>query len=230
MNIALALILLQVAGEAETLPIDERMAVYEAVIPGLRGRAAQIEADIGRLGPVEPGWEMSGLTTESAISAGPGGVESHVLGEWEVGGHGVVVSGDRPLATPEGLHRYSVREYSGPVDYHTYHRSERGIVFHSFGTVRRIGNAECQASLGIEILSQASWQDWPIETAISVFSTARMTRDDPRTYCVVYNPIEGNRFAQMAYTPAGEPYISVNEDAQAFAVTSRADATSRLFE
>jgi hypothetical protein len=170
------------------------------------------------------------MTAASAITAGMGSAAEHVLGEWEVGGHGVVVPSDRPLAIPEGLHRYSVREYSGPVDYHTYHRAVPGIVFHTFGTVRRIGNAECQSVKGIEIISRESWRDWSPEAALNAFSAARATRDDPRTYCIVYRPAGSNRFQQLAYTPDGEPYIAVNEDAQQFVVTSRTEAIARILE
>jgi hypothetical protein len=230
MNIAVTLALLQVAGAVEALPIDERMAAYEAVVPELRENSARIESDIGRLGRREPGWETSGMSAESAITAGTGSVAEDVLGEWEIGGHGVVLPVERPLAIPQGLRRYSVRDYSGPVDYHTYHRAEAGIVFHTFGTVRRIGNAECQTPEGIEIISRGAWRDWPTEIAIAVFSAARMTRDDPRTYCIIYRAGGSNRFSQLAYTPGGEPYITVNEGAQTFVVTSRAEATSRIFD
>lgn len=182
------------------------------------------------MGPTEPDWETSGISAESAIAAGRGSAAEHVLGEWEVGGHGVVVPGDRALAIPEELRRYSVREYSGQVDYHTYHRAAPGIVLHTVGTVRRIGNAECQTTEGVEIISRESWQDWSSETAFAVFAAARMTRDDSRTYCIIYHPVESNRFSQLAYTPDGEPYIAVNEDGQTFIVTSRAEATSQIFE
>lgn len=56
-----------------------------------------------------------------------------------------------------------------------------------------------------------------------------MTRDDRRTYCILYGPVDGSRYAQLSYTPEGEPY-SGNEDPQTFVVTSRAEAVSRLFD
>ena len=229
MNLLAALALVQAAGAVEPLPIDDVMAAYEAVLPGLRERETRIDAEIGAVGSVEPGWERSGISAESALIAGKGNAAEHLLGEWEVGGHGVAIPGDRPLVIDEKLRRYSVRSYSGPVDYHTYHRAASGIVFHTLGTVRRIGNAECQTTEGVELISRVPWQDWPAETALMVFSTARMTRDDRRTYCIIYGPVDGNRYAQLSYTPKGEPY-SGNEDPQTFVVTSRAEAVSRLFD
>jgi hypothetical protein len=229
-KIAIAFALVQAAGAVEPLPLDERMAEYEALFPDLRQVEARIEAEIGRLGPVEPGWEMSGLTPQAAISAQAGNEADHVLGEWEVGGHGVVIPGDRPLALPEGHRRYSIREYGGRVDYHIYHRAVPGIVFHTVGIVRRIGNAECLTTLGMEIVSREAWQDWPEEAAFTAFAAARMTRDDRRTYCMIYRAAGSDRFEQLAYTPEGRPYLVGIDDGQRFVVTPRAVAATRIFE
>lgn len=230
MNLVVALALVQAAGAVEPLPVDEMLAAYDAVLPELREREIRIDAEIGAVGRIEPGWEGSGISAESALTAGKGNAAEHLLGEWEVGGHGVAIPGDRPLVIDEKLRRYSVRGYSGPVDYHTYHRAAPGIVFHTLGSARRIGNAECQTTEGVEVISRVPWQDWPAETALKVFSAARMTRDDRRTYCIIYDPLEDSRYAQLAYTPEGEPYVAVNEDPQTFVVSSRAEAVSRLFD
>lgn len=42
MNIAVVFALVQVAGAIEALPVDERMAAYEAVLPELREVEARI--------------------------------------------------------------------------------------------------------------------------------------------------------------------------------------------
>ena len=230
MKFAVAFLLAQALEAGEPLPVDEALAAYETVVPELRSHEARINAETGTLGAAEPDFGRSGMTPEAAITAGSGNVADHVLGEWEVGGHGVVIPGDRPFEIPATLYRYSVRQYSGPIDYHTYHRAERGIVFHTFGTIQRIGNAECQTTRGISVISREAWRDWPAQTAVALFSAARMTRDDSRTYCILYRPTENGRFSQLAYTPEGEPYVSTNQDAQAFVVTSRVEAISRIFD
>lgn len=138
--------------------------------------------------------------------------------------------GDRPLAVPQDLRRYSVRDYAGPVDYHAYNRLSPGIVVHSFGSATRIGNAECHRYEGIELISRHAWRNWPQEEAVIAFSIARASRDDSRTYCIVYRPVDNGRFRQLSYTPEGRPYVSLNEDDQAFVVTPHAEAAARIFE
>lgn len=59
---ATLLAIVQATGAAEALPVDERMAAYEAAMPRLREVEARVEADIGRLGPAESGWAASGLS------------------------------------------------------------------------------------------------------------------------------------------------------------------------
>ena len=182
--------IIQATGATEVLPIDARMAAYEAAIPELEEIQARTEEEIGRLGPMESGWATSGISAASAITARRGNAAQHVLGEWEKGGHGVVTSGDRPLRVPQGLHRYTVREYDGSVDYHTYHRLSPDIVIHTFGSVIKIGNAECQQTQGIELISREAWRNWSPRGALIAFSIARATRDDSRTYCIIFRPID----------------------------------------
>lgn len=225
MTVAVAFAIIQAAGAIEALPVD----AYEAAVPELREIEARTEEEIGRLGPTEPGWATSGMSAESAIAAGTGSATEHVLGEWEAGGHGVTIPGDRPLIIPQDLRRYSVREYHGSVDYHTYHRPLPGIVIHTFGTVTRIGNAQCQHTKGIELISRQEWQDWSPPTALTAFSLARLTRDDSRTYCTIFRPAGNGRFSQLAYTPEGQPYVAANEGAQTFVPTSHAEAGARIF-
>jgi hypothetical protein len=214
---------------SEPLPIDARMAEYEAAMPRLAEVEALTEEEIGRLGPPESGWATSGLSAASAIAAARGNAEQHVLGEWDKGGHGVTAPGDRPLAVPQGQHRYAVRDYDGAVDYHAYHRLPSGIVIHSFGRATRIGNAECRPTQGIELIARDPWRRWSEETALLAFAIARATRDDPRTYCLLYRPAENGRFVQLAYASDGRPYTAINEDGQAFVMTSRAEAAARIF-
>jgi len=221
--------ILQATGAAEALPIDARMAAYEAAIPRLREIEVRTEGEIGRLGPPEADWATSGLSAASAIAARRGDTARHVLGEWERGGHGVAIRGGRPLAVPQDVHRYSVRGYDGPVDYHSYHRLSPGIAIHMFGPMTRIGNADCQRYQGIELISRDAWRAWSPEAALVAFSIARATRDDSRTYCIIYRPVENGRFLQVAFTPDGRPYITLNEDGQAFVMTSRAEAAARIF-
>lgn len=221
--------IIQATGPSEVLPIDARMAEYEAAMPELERIEALTEAEIGSLGPMESGWATSGISGAAAIDARRGNVAEHVLGEWERGGHGVVTSGDRPLRVPQDLHRYTVREYDGSIDYHAYHRLSPGVVIHTFGSVIRIGNAGCQQYQGIELISREAWRNWSPRTALSAFGTARATRDDARTYCTIFRPVDNGRFLQLAYTPEGRPYIALNEDGQAFVVTSHAEAAARIF-
>ena len=229
MSIVVAFVVILGAATVETLPIDEALAAYEAALSKLRETEAEVDAEIGAVGPVQAAWQTTGMSAEAALSAEAGSAAEHVLGEWEVGGHGVAIPGDRPFGVTEQLRRYSVRTYEGPVDYHTYHRAAPGIVFHSFGTVRKTGNAECQSTQGLEIISRSDWTEWPAETAVRVFSAARMTRDDRRTYCIIYKSVALGRYAQLAFTPGGQPYTAVNAVPQIFVATPRADANSRLF-
>ena len=228
MIIAAALAIAWAADPAETLPIDRSMASFEAADPGLRQALSRIEEEVWRLGPTEPGWATSGLSAGAAI-AGSGNTVDHVLGEWEQGGHGVVVPADRPLDVPGGWHRYSVRGFDGPVDYHIYHRVMPGIVIHTFGATTRIDNAECRRTPGMELIAQDSWQGWPTDTTFVVFTAVRALRDDPRTYCTMYRPAADRRLGQVTYTVEGQPYLAVNEDPQPFTVTPRAVATTRMF-
>ena len=41
---------------------------------------------------------------------------------------------NRPLAVPQVMRRYTVREYGGPVGYHYYFRIAPGIVIHTYGS------------------------------------------------------------------------------------------------
>jgi hypothetical protein len=224
-----AFALLTLAEPPEALPVDARMAEFEAAMPWLRRIEERAEAEIWQLGPAEPGWTTSGLSPEAAIAARGGKVEEHVLGEWLRGGHGVSVAGDHPLTVPPGLHRYLVRGYEGPVDYHSYHRITPGVVIHTFGAATRIGNAHCQRSQGVELIAQEAWRSWPTETAILAFAVARITRDDPRTYCILYRLTGGGRVSQLAYTSEGRPYLTANQDPETFAITPRAEAAERMF-
>jgi len=224
-----AFALLALADPPEQLPIDAAMATFEVAVPELRQIEARAEEQVWQLGPPEPGWAMAGLAPASAIIARDGNVEDHVLGEWEEGGHGVNIPGDRPLVLPPGLHRYAVRRYEGPVSYHYYHRPVPGIVIHTFGAARRIGNADCTSSQGVELIAHEPWRDWSTTIALQAFGLARAARDDGRTYCMMYRAAAGGRFEQLAYTPDGRPYLIVNQDPQAFALTPRAEAAERLF-
>src|SRR5690349_9557728 len=103
MLVATLLALLQPGPAPEVLPVDERMAAYEAAFPGIAEVGAKDEVDLRRLGPAEAGWSTSGHSVASAIAARGGDPEQHVLGEWLVGGHGVSVPGDRPLSAPSGF-------------------------------------------------------------------------------------------------------------------------------
>jgi hypothetical protein len=228
MIIAAALTILAIADPTETLPIDRSMASFEAAIPELRQILSRAEEEVWRLGPPEPDWATSGVSAAVALAANDNDVD-HVLGEWEEGGHGVVDPGDRPLSVPPGWHRYAVRRYDGPVDYHYYHRLTPGIVVHTFGAVTRIGNAECHRNPGIELIARHAWQSWPNETTLVVFGTVRALRDDTRTYCMMYRPAPDGRLGEVAYTVDGQPYLTVNENPQAFTVTERAAATTRIF-
>ena len=174
------------------------MARFEAAVPELRAIQARAEEDIGRLGPPEPSWATTGLSPEATIAAGSGTVDEHVLGEWEQGGHGVSIAGDRPLGAPARAHRYTVRGYEGPIGYHNYHRVAPGLVIHMFGAATRIGNAECQRSQGIELIAHEDWRSWSARKTLQGFGMARATRDDPRTYCMLYRPAAGGGFAQVS--------------------------------
>lgn len=213
----------------ELLPIDAVMEAYEAAIPNLKAITAKTETEIGKVGPAEPKWETLGISAAAALIAGRGTVDQHVLGEWEKGGHGVTIEGDRPLEVPQKLNRYLVREYRGSIDYHTYHRNPGGTVIHTFGSATALGHSRCTRSQGIELISATAWREWSGETALMAFGMAQMTRDDTRTYCMIYRPVANGRFAQLAFTPEGQPYLSAHEDSQAFTVTPRTEAIARMF-
>ena len=213
----------------EPLPVDEMMESYEAIMPRLKEIAADAEKDIGRLGPVEPNWQTSGLSAAAALLAAGGKPGEQVLAEWEKGGHGIAIIGNRPLAMPANMKRYSVREFVGPIDYHDYHRLSGAVVIHTYGTATAMGNAECKKNAGIEIISSDPWQNWSAETALIVAGTAKATRDDPRTYCILYRAIAGGKFVQVAYAPDGRPYLGPTEDPQAFVLTNREEAATRIF-
>jgi len=223
---AIVLSILQTTAVVEPLPVDEQMATYEATYPGI---GAEVPADLYRLGPAEADWSTSGLSATSAIAARQGDAEQFVLGEWVKGGHGVSSPGDRPLRPPSDFRRYSVRDYEGAIDSHYYYRLAPGIVIHTFGSVRSVGNASCSRTQGIEMISRDRWQDWPEEIAVVAFGVVRLTRDDSRTYCTVYSPTRDGGFRQLAYTPEGQPFLVVNNDAQVFTITTRAEATRRMF-
>lgn len=216
----------------ENLPVDAVMERFEALIPSLTDHYAAMEEELGELGEFEPGWSTSGFSASAAIRVGGGDIEDHVIGEWEVGGNGVYTEGDLPLTIPEGWHRYSVREYSGPIEYNYYHRLaglSADIVIHTFGSMPTIGNAECHGSEGIQLLSSERWQDWSGEAALVAFGGIRATRDDPQTYCILYRQSEEGSFRQIAYSTDGRPFIAANNDAQSLVVTLRSDASARIF-
>ena len=228
MIIAAALAILGIAEPSETLPIDRSMASFEAADPGLRQALSRIEEEVRRLGPPEPDWAASGISAAAAIAATVD-IGDPVLGEWEEGGHGVVIPADSPLNAPGGWQRYAVRGYDGPIDYHIYHRVMPGIVIHTFGAATRIANADCKRNPGMELIARDAWQSWPTETTLVVFAAVRALRDDPRIYCTMYRPTSDGRLGQVSYTVEGRPYLVVNEDPQAFTVTARAVATTRIF-
>jgi hypothetical protein len=213
---------------AEPPPIDAMIEAAEARDPSLREMLSATQAELGRLGAVEAGWSTSGSSWREAAGGGPG-EGGPVLGEWEVGGHAVTISGDRPLSVPAGMHRYTVRAHDGPADYHGYHRAFPGIVIHAFGAATRIGNAECQRSQGIELIADRPWQDWPSDTQFVVFAVTRAMRDDRRDYCILYRRAGGGRFLQLAFARDGRPYLIANTDPAAFVITPRARAAARMF-
>ena len=229
MKMIIALLaLVAIADPAETLPIDRSMAAFEAADPELRQFLARAGEQIWRLGPREPDWATTGLAAATALAA-TGNEADHVLGEWKEGGHGVAIPSDRPLTVPPGWQPYSVRGHDGPVDYHYYHRLMPGIVVHRFAATTRIGNADCYREAGMEVIARQPWQSWSEDRALVVFATLRAFRDDVRTYCTMYRPTPDGRFGQLSYTIDGQPYVLANEDPQAFTVTGRAEATTRIF-
>ncbi len=216
----------------ESLPIDFVMERFDEALPELKEEMSKVEEEMGELGPNDPNWASSGFSVSGAIAHGKGDSQLDVLGEWEVGGHGVVSNGDFQLPVPKTMQRYSVRKSNGPIEYHSYHRIDKieaDVVIHYFGSKTKIGNAECHDDSGLEVISSQPWQNWSPEVMIMTFGLTRSSRDDTRTYCNVFRPVEGGRFSQISYTPQGEPYVAVNDGAQSFVVTSRAEAARRLF-
>lgn len=217
----------------ELLPVDEVLARFEEAIPGLKKFESELEAELGNLGPTESDWSESGLSISSAIQAEGKSTSEYALGEWELGGNAVLSRGDRPIGTPTDFFRYVVREYSGPIDYNSYHRVSGvpgQVVIHIIGTTRRIGNSECQNAEGIDLISSEEWRAWSAETMLVVFSLVRATRDDPREYCNLFRPNGKGGYQQFSYTSTGQPYISDNNAAQTFVVTALGEARKRLFE
>lgn len=217
----------------EHLPIDEIMARFEEAIPELSQFEANLAAELGKLGSVESDWSISGLSMSSAIQAEGKSTSDFALGEWEQGGRSVITRGDRPLAVRDEFSRYIVREYSGPISYNYYHRITgvpSQIVIHSFGSVRQIGNSECQNSEGLELISSDDWRSWTTETMLIVFSMVRATRDDTNEYCNLFRPDQKGGYQEVSYTAAGRPYVTDNSTAQKFVVTALGEASKRLFE
>ncbi len=227
-----ALTALLSGGAAATLPVDKVMEEYEAAIPEIRTALDAANKEINELGPVDLSWSDQGLAVASAIATGDGTPQTHVLGEWEIGGHSAKVSGDLPFDIPGPMQRYSIIPHEGSSDYHSYYRLHSltdHIVLHFRGTVTKIGNAECHQTTGIDVLSSTAWEQWSDEIRLSAFSAIRGTRDDQNTYCYVYHPLDDGRFIQTAFSQEGRPYIFINSDPRAFAVTSREEAHWRVF-
>lgn len=226
----IALLATTSAGHAEPIPIDEKMAEFELEYPQIRKGMASVMDDVSRLGPEEEGWASSGLGVADVIALESVAVSDVVLGEWEVGGHGV--SSPDPLGASQDAQRYVVREYVGRTDYHTYHRLAGlpdDVTIHTFGTVARVGNAECQGVEGIELISSKPWRQWSSDTVMTAFAVARATRDDPHKYCIIYRSAGAGRYLQLAYTSGGQPYLLANEKPQAFVATPRSEAAARIF-
>ncbi len=216
----------------ENLPVDEVMAHFEAQMPEFKQFNAELDAELGQLGPVERGWSKSGITFSAAIEKDGKSTAEYALGEWKAGGNYVVTRGDRPLAVPEDFSRYIVREYTGPLSHNYYYRIAGvpgKVVIHSYGMAHQIGNGECQNVGGIELLSSERWQEWSGETMLVVFSLIRATRDDAREYCNIFRPVKKGEYRQFSYTSAGQPY-SVGDGAKGvFVVTSLHESRKRLF-
>jgi hypothetical protein len=228
--IAAILVALLATGEPpEPLPLDSAIAALEVAVPSFKGHMAAAEEDIARWGAVEPGWATSGMSAAAVIEDAKGQPSHHVLGEWEKGGHGVIVAGNHPLKVPSDWHRYAVRNYSGPIDQHAYFRISPDLVIHTYGAATRIGNATCRATQGVELFSRHRWQSWSPETMLMGFGMARSTRDDPDTYCSLFRATGNGKYLQLSYTPEGRPFLIATEDPQSVVITLRSEAIERMF-
>ena len=217
------------ADPPEALPIDERMAAYERALPELRALQAEIDAETDRVGLPEPGWSTSGSTTAAAITAGNGTPDRHVLQRQRDDRPSVLVAGDRALAVPPSYRRYRVRDYSGPVDCHSYSQLAPGIILHRFGASQRIGNADCRRTQGLELLSSTQWHAWSAEHAFTAFTITEWSRDDRRTYCTLFRPALDGAVTEEAFTTEGRPFPPGEGPTPTFLVTSREVAARRLF-
>ena len=226
--------LIAIAGSvASDLPLDEVMAYYEENIPGLAELEQEIESEIEQKGDFEPGWETSGLSASMVIAQSGRDPSSFVIGEWEVGGHGVVVPGSDPLSGNEDLLKYEIRGYDGPTEYHSYHQLlgvNGTIVIHTYGARNLRGNASCTgATTGITLYSSLPWEEWDAQTSLTAFGMAKWTRDDSRVYCNLYRPDGKGGYHQISYAPDGRPFAFLNSDPQSFEVTDRKVASERIF-
>ncbi|MEP2736724.1 MAG: hypothetical protein ABJP34_10550 [Erythrobacter sp.] len=216
-----------------TLPIDDMANMYEELFPEIGQYQEEAENELSRLGPPALDWTENGLTVAESIIHGGGKASTHVLGEWEVGGHSANVSGDMPFDSPKGFVRYSVRAHHGPVNYHSYYRMPNvpeGIIIHFFGSKQPNADARCHDQGGMEIIASTPWEEWSDDTMLIAFVGFRASRDDNRVYCSVYEPIAEGRYHERSYDPNGRPYLTVNENLRSFTVTSREEASKKLFD
>lgn len=231
-NLALLSFLIGSAN-GSTLPIDRMAEMFEELIPEIRQYQDETENELSRLGPPDPQWIENGLTVAQTITHGGGAEQTHVLGEWEVGGHSAKVVGDRPFETPDGSLRYSVRPHDGPIDYHYYYRMTNvpeGIVLHFFGSKQPNADPRCNDHGGMEVISSTPWEEWSDDTMLLAFVGFRASRDDNRVYCSVYEPAPEGGYYERSYDPEGRPYLAVNEDLRSFSVTLREHAAKKLFD
>ncbi|WP_421993270.1 hypothetical protein [Qipengyuania sp.] len=218
---------------ASNLPIDDIAQMFEELVPEIGQYQEETEIELSRLGPPDPDWTENGLTVAQAITQGGGTVQTHVLGEWEVGGHSAKIVGDKPFDIPEGFVRYSVRPHDGPIDNHYYYRMTNvpeGIVLHFFGSKQPKADPRCNGQGGMEVIASTPWEEWSDDTMLFAFVGIRASRDDDRVYCSVYEPDSDGGYYERSYNPEGRPYLVVNEDLRAFTVTSREHALQELFE
>ena len=218
---------------ASDLPIDDMAQMFEELIPEIGQYQEETENELSRLGPPQPDWNKDGLTVAHAITQGGGTVATHVLGEWEVGGHSAKLVGDKPLDAPERFVHYSVRSHDGPIDYHYYYRMTNvpeGIVLHFFGSKQPNADPRCNDQGGMEVIASTPWKEWSDDTMLLAFLGFRASRDDDRVYCSVYEPNAEGGYYERSYNPEGRPYLAVNEDLRTFTVTSREYASRKLFD
>ena len=214
------------------LPIDDMASMYEELFPEIKQYQEETEKELSRLGPPNPSWTDSGLSVAESISHGGGEVSTHVLGEWEVGGHSAKIVGDVPFDPPEGFTRYSVRIHDGPIDYHYYYRMTNVpelIILHFFGSKQSGADSRCNDQGGMEVIASTPWEEWSDDTTLVAFVGFRASRDDTRIYCSVYEPAPDGGYHERSFDPEGRPYLAVNEDLRTFTVTSRQDAIGKLF-